>query len=168
MIDLAETNPTLWEEVFGTEDIRLCFTCGRCVAGCPASEGKPPLLIRSLVRKVLLGLEDSLLDDDTPWTCVSCTRCEEVCPMGVRPFEVGLAIRRWQCKNDETRLPMAFVDIYKRGYTQPVGENEELRVSLGLAAKPPVIGERPELQERFRQMLLGIPMIEANSYMFGS
>ena len=88
--------------------------------------------------------------------------------MGVRPFEVGLAIRRWQCKNDETRLPMAFVDLYKRGYTQAVGEVGELRASLGLNPKPPIITEQPELQERFRQMLLSIQMIEDNSYMFGS
>lgn len=167
MIDMAEANPELWRDIFGSEDIRHCFTCGRCVAGCPASEAKPPLLIRSLVRKVLLGLEDSLLDDDTPWTCVSCTRCEEVCPMGVRPFEVGLAIRRWQCENDETRLPMAFVDIYKRGYTQAVAEVGELRASLGLDPTPPVITANPELHKRFQDMLLSIPMVEANSYMLG-
>lgn len=168
MIDLAEAKPDLWREVFdGNEDIRHCFTCGRCVAGCPASEANPPLLIRSLVRKVLLGLEDELLDDDTPWTCVSCSRCEEVCPMDVRPFEVGLAVRRWQCRNDETRIPPSIVDIYKRGYTQAVGEVEELRRSVGLDGSPPVITAFPELHERFKRMLLKVQIISDNSYMLG-
>ena len=52
--------------------------------------------------------------------------------MNVMPFEMILAIRQWQCRNDETLIPSAIVEIYKRGYTQAVGVNTELRESLGL------------------------------------
>ncbi len=52
--------------------------------------------------------------------------------MNVMPFEMILAIRQWQCRNDETLMPSAIVEIYKRGYTQAVGVNTELRESLGL------------------------------------
>ncbi len=167
MIDMAEAQPDLWKAIFHDDAIKHCFTCGRCVAGCPASEAEPPLLVRTLVRKVLFGLEDSLLDDDTPWTCVSCTRCEEACPMGVRPFEVGLAIRRWQNSEDETRFPMAIVDIYKRGYTQAVGNVEEKREALGLEPKPPIITEDPELHQQFKDMLMSVQIISDQDYLFG-
>jgi len=167
MIDVGETKAGLWKEITGgNTDLLHCFTCGQCVAGCPASNANPPLLIRSLVRMVVYGLEDELLDEDTPWTCVSCSRCEEVCPMDVKPFEVGLAIRRWQCHNDETRLPMAIVDLYKRGYTQAVGEVGELREELGLPPAP-VITDQPKLLEAYRNLIMQVPLVSDNSYMFG-
>ena len=115
---------------------------------------------------VVFGLEDDLLEEDTPWTCVSCSRCEEVCPMDVKPFEVGLAIRRWQCRNDETRIPMAIVDLYQRGYTQAVGEVGELREELGLPPAP-VITEHPELLDKFRKLMMQVEIISDNAYMFG-
>ena len=36
MIDLAETKNTLWKDVTAYGDIRYCFNCGTCVAGCPS------------------------------------------------------------------------------------------------------------------------------------
>ena len=166
MLDMKESNPDLWREIWDHDAIRACFTCGACVSGCPAAEADPPLLIRSLVRKVVLGLEDSLLDDDTPWTCVTCSRCEEFCPMGVRPFELGIAIRQWQCENDESRIPPASVEVFQRGYTQAVGKDLELRKSVGLTERLPTLDQRPELLKRFQAMLGQVEIIQDNDYMF--
>ena len=167
MIDLAEANTSLWQEVDEAGDLRYCFSCGTCISACPASNASPPLLIRRLVRMVVLGLEDELLDEDTPWTCVSCSKCEELCPMGIKPFEIGLAIRRWQCRNDETRIPPSTVELYKRGYTQAVEKADELRESVGLTEKLPTLGEDPERLDAFREMLMQIEIIEDNDYMYG-
>jgi heterodisulfide reductase subunit C len=123
-------------------------------------------LVRNLARKVILGLEEELLADDTPWACVSCSRCEEMCPMDVMPFEMILAIRQWQCRNDETLIPPAIVEIYKRGYTQAVGVNTELRESLGLPPLPTITNNEEQL-ELFRAMLMKIQLISDNDYMFG-
>ncbi len=166
MIDLANTTSELWRDVIDDESIRCCFTCGTCVAGCPASNADPPLLIRTLVRKVLFGLEDELLDDDTPWICVTCSKCEEMCPMGVAPFEVLLAVRRWQSKNDETRIPPAAAEVYQRGYTQAVERVGDLRASVGLTDKLPTITEFPELLAKFQAMLMKVETINENSFMF--
>ena len=115
---------------------------------------------------VLLGLEDDLLDEDTPWSCVTCSKCEELCPMGVKPFEIGLAIRRWQCRNDETRIPPGTVELYKRGYTQPVDKAQDIRASVGLTEKLPTLSELPEQLEAFRAMLMEIEIIQDNDYMY--
>lgn len=166
MVVLSETNKDLWREVTDLPDIRYCMSCGTCIAVCPASNAEPALQIRKLVRMVVYGLEEELLDEDTPWSCVTCSKCEELCPMGVRPFEVGLAIRRWQCRNDETRIPPGTVELYKRGYTQPVDKAADVRARVGLGSKLPAITENPELLESFQKMLMEIPIIRDNSYMY--
>jgi heterodisulfide reductase subunit C2 len=165
-MDLQEAaNKDLWQDISLQGNLHCCFNCSTCVAGCPASHGDPPLLVRNLARKVILGLEEDLLMDDTPWACVSCSRCEEMCPMDVMPFELILAIRQWQCRNDETVIPSAIVEIYKRGYTQAVGVNTELRESLGLSDLPTITND-PKQLELFQEMLMKTKVISDNDYMF--
>ena len=86
--------------------------------------------------------------------------------MDVKPFELILAVRMWQSTNDETRVPTAIVDIYKRGYTQAAGSNQELRDKLGLPELP-VITKNPEQLKMFQEMLMKTPVVSANDYMFG-
>lgn len=161
----AEATKDLWKDICHTGNLQYCFNCSTCVSGCPASHGDPPLLVRNLARKVILGLEEELLEDDTPWACVSCSKCEEMCPMDVKPFELVLAIRQWQCRNDETLVPPAIVEIYQRGYTQAVGANTELRESLGLPELK-TITNNPEQLELFREMLMKTQVVSDNDYMF--
>lgn len=168
MIDLNETNKDLWRDVDPSGDLRYCFACGTCIVGCPASEADPPLLVRSLARMVALGMEDELLDEDAPWTCVTCSKCEEMCPMGVKPFELNLAIRRWQCREDETRIPPATTEVFKRGYTQAVDKAGELRARVGLTEPLATLPTLPDLQEKFQEMLMSVEVIEDADYMFRS
>ncbi len=164
--DLAEGSiKNLWKDVYNTGNLQYCFNCSTCVSGCPASHGNPALLVRNLARKVILGLEEDLLMDDTPWACVSCSRCEEMCPMNVMPFEMILSIRQWQCRNDETLVPPSIVEIYKRGYTQAVGVNTELRESLGLGPLP-TLTNNPEQLQLFQEMLMKTQIVSDNDYMF--
>ncbi|MBT3221630.1 MAG: 4Fe-4S dicluster domain-containing protein [Proteobacteria bacterium] len=166
MPDLKETEKDMWQEVFDSVDLRHCFNCSTCITGCPASHADPPLLIRNLARMVILGLEDDLLDDDTPWSCVTCSRCEEMCPMDVKPFELCLAVRQWQSANDETRIPPSIIEIYHRGYTQAVEKNTDQRKALGLPEKLPVLGDDGESLAQFQEMLMKTEVISDNDYMF--
>ncbi|NLP04366.1 hypothetical protein GX411_00235 [Candidatus Fermentibacteria bacterium] len=168
MQNLTEVNGDLWREV--TErcgDIRRCFSCSTCVSGCPAAEGSPPLFVRNLVTKILLGLEESLLEDETPWLCVTCSACEEMCPMGVHPFEICLAIRRWQVSKDDSYIPAAVAEIFERGHTQALDSVGDKRRALGLEEVPPTIARFPGLLERFREMLRETELVRNNEYMFG-
>jgi heterodisulfide reductase subunit C len=88
-----------------------------------------------------------------------------MCPMNVMPFELILAIRQWQCRNDETLIPPAIVEIYTRGYTQAVGVNTELRESLGLPPLPTITNNRKQLG-LFREMLMKTQIVSDNVYMF--
>lgn len=171
MIDLTEAKNDLINDIFGDDlekagDIRKCYNCATCISGCPAAEGDPPLLIRRLVRKILLGLEDELLDDETPWSCVSCNCCEEMCPMGVHPFEVGLAIRRWQCRQDETYLPPSLPEVWEIGHTQSVHKQSALREPLGVPSSPPSVVTNREWLKGYQKMLKETEIVKENSYMF--
>ncbi|MDD5590710.1 MAG: 4Fe-4S dicluster domain-containing protein [Dehalococcoidales bacterium] len=167
MIDLSKANKHLWREITDESgDIRNCFNCGTCVSGCPAAEAEPPLLIRRLARMVLLGLEEELLEEGTPWICVTCAACEEMCPMGVHPFEVCLAIRRWQSKKDETYIPTAVTQLFQEGHTQPVGKAQGLRRSVGLEEVPPTIVKFPDLLDKFQTMLRETELVRENDYLF--
>lgn len=167
MIDLSKANKNLWQEICGKAgDIWNCFACGTCVGGCPAAEAESPLLIRSLVRKVLFGLEDDLLEDATPWMCVTCNRCEEFCPMNVHPFQVIVGVRRWQVRKDDANTPGSIVEIYKSGHTQALGKVKELRASVGLEEVPPTIVNFPELLEKFKAMLKETEIVKEYDYMF--
>jgi heterodisulfide reductase subunit C len=164
VFDLEEAKKNLWREICEDEGLFHCFNCSTCISGCPASEADPPLLIPKLARMVVLGLEDELLDEDTPWLCVTCSRCEEMCPQDVKPFELLLAIRRWQCREDETRLPQSLPELYERGYTQAV-DGGEMRKAVGLDELL-TIADYPGLLEKFRAMLREIQIVKQNDYMF--
>ena len=86
--------------------------------------------------------------------------------MDVKPFELCLAIRRWQCENDPMRIAPAVIEIYKRGYTQAVEKNTEQRKALGLPEKLPTITEYPDQLEKFQKMLMQTRVISENDYMF--
>ena len=63
-------------------NLDLCFTCGTCSSGCPATglEGMDP---RKFLRMVLLGLDEEILKSDWAWMCTMCQRCIKACPMSV-------------------------------------------------------------------------------------
>ena len=59
-----------------------CLACGTCSAGCPLTgvSGFDP---RKIVRMILLGNDQELIDSNLPWLCTMCGKCEFACPMGI-------------------------------------------------------------------------------------
>ena len=63
-------------------NLDLCLTCGACTGGCPAT-GLMDQDPRKLLRMVLLGLDDEVLQTPWAWVCTMCARCLNVCPMKI-------------------------------------------------------------------------------------
>ena len=82
----------------GGEDIKLCFACGICTAGCPIKEMDNQYNPRKIIRMVLLGMKGRILNSDFIWLCSSCYACTERCPQGVRFTEVMNAIKNLAVK----------------------------------------------------------------------
>ncbi len=168
MIKLNEMrDPELMKTLIelGGEDLLKCYQCGTCVADCPAGIAEEPLSAKRLIHIVKLGLSDVLIDDETPWMCVTCTACEERCPRGARPFEIVLAIRRWQCLEDETYIPAgALSEIYERGHTQNV--LNPLREELELP-EIKTVAKSKEMLEKLRTILRETDVVKKHGYLFG-
>ena len=77
----------------GGENIKLCFACGTCTAGCPVSEIDKDFNPRKIIRQVLLGIRKEVLSSDIIWRCVQCYSCTAKCPQNVRFREIIKALR---------------------------------------------------------------------------
>ena len=77
----------------GGENIKLCYACGTCTAGCPVSEIDSEFNPRKIIRQVLLGMRKEVLSSDIIWRCVQCYSCTAKCPQNVRFREIIKALR---------------------------------------------------------------------------
>jgi len=81
------------------EEYLNCIRCGLCLAVCPTYkiELKEPASPRgrvALARKSLegeLSLSPRLMDQ--MYSCFACMACSEICPVGIKPAELTLAMR---------------------------------------------------------------------------
>ncbi len=85
MIQLDDMDCEFKEEILSRvpgANLDLCFTCGTCTGGCPASEqfGMDP---RKFLRMLLLGMDDEVKQSPWAWVCTMCARCKTVCPMEI-------------------------------------------------------------------------------------
>ena len=77
----------------GGENIKLCFACGTCTAGCPVSAVDPDFNPRKIIRQVLLGMRKEVLSSPVIWRCVQCYSCTSKCPQNVQFRNVMRALR---------------------------------------------------------------------------
>ena len=64
------------------EEVRKCYQCGKCTAGCPAME-EMDLTPSQVMRAAQAGLRDLVLDSRTIWCCAGCQTCAARCPKGL-------------------------------------------------------------------------------------
>jgi heterodisulfide reductase subunit C len=75
------------------QNVRRCYYCLRCSAGCPAA----PFMDHSpaqLLRLVQLGQEDLLLRSSAIWLCIGCETCGTRCPNEIHAGAVIDALRQ--------------------------------------------------------------------------
>lgn len=95
-IDLDAADQNFPEEVAsepGGSGIRLCFACGTCVAGCPVRRVSEQYNPRRIIRLILTGQRETVLQGDFIWFCSSCYTCDERCPQGVHIPSLMMALR---------------------------------------------------------------------------
>ena len=77
----------------GGDNIKLCFACGTCTAGCPVSAVDTEYNPRKIIRQVLLGMRKEVLCSPVIWRCVQCYSCSAKCPQNVKFRDVMKALR---------------------------------------------------------------------------
>ncbi len=90
--DIESARIQLIERVSG-EDLKRCYQCGKCSAGCPVSFAMeiPP---SQVLRFLQLGRVDEVMKANSMWTCVGCLQCYARCPQGVSAAAVLEALRQ--------------------------------------------------------------------------
>lgn len=82
----------------GGENIKLCFSCGLCTAGCPVSEIDENYNPRKIIRMVLLGMREQVLSSDFIWLCSLCYTCYAHFPQNVKFTDAMGALRAMAVK----------------------------------------------------------------------
>jgi heterodisulfide reductase subunit C len=69
----------------GLADSTMCWTCSSCDSECPVEIATNRLRPQRIVRFANLGLIDELIALPEIWYCLTCRRCNRVCPNLVKP-----------------------------------------------------------------------------------
>lgn len=109
------------DELF--QRIRACIQCGECTAGCPSGI-YTPLRVRKVMRKVLTGIDNVLVEPDI-WQCATCYNCFEHCTRHIPVTEVIFKLRNMAVREGHMPEPFKFVitNLIETGDAVPIGGN---------------------------------------------
>jgi heterodisulfide reductase subunit C len=84
-------------------DVRACYQCGKCTAGCPLASAMD-LMPNQILRLLQLGEHERVLQSRTIWQCASCLTCAARCPKDVDPARVMDALRTLLMRRGQVQL----------------------------------------------------------------
>jgi heterodisulfide reductase subunit C len=95
-IAIEKLDPAFKDEVArmpGGQNIRKCYACGTCTAGCPVFQVDSDYNPRKLIRMILLGMKKEVLSSKVIWLCIRCYTCTANCPQEVDFSNIMMALR---------------------------------------------------------------------------
>lgn len=149
---IEDLNPGFRDEVSllpGGENIKRCFACGTCSAGCPVTSVYEEYSPRRIIRQVLLGMRDEVLGSPAIWFCAMCYRCYARCPQQVNFTDVMKVLRYLAVRDGYAPADMLsdcdevdrFAQLVRRDILKNETEGrkriiEELKSKLGITEEP--------------------------------
>jgi Fe-S oxidoreductase len=79
---LDSTHAELAEAIRRSHAI-LCYECGKCSGICPVARYDSCFSPRSVLVRAVRGEDDSLVTDQSVWSCLTCKLCDTRCPVGI-------------------------------------------------------------------------------------
>jgi heterodisulfide reductase subunit C len=97
-------------------DMTLCWTCSTCDSECPVNIATNRLRPQKILRLANLGFLDELITLPDIWYCLTCRKCNRVCPNQVRPESVIQFARRQAlaCNVVPHRVFRQYLDLFQR------------------------------------------------------
>jgi len=127
-----------WRQIF---DLDACTRCGRCQDLCPAYASEKPLSPKQFIQdlkgewekaakgvKNEEGIIDTVIQEETLWSCTACLACQVNCPVSIPTFDKNIEMRRYLTltlskTTSETRL--LFKNLQQK--TDPYGMGKRQR-----------------------------------------
>lgn len=109
-LDTISTDNAFLEQVEreSGEDLSKCYQCGNCSGSCPVSFAME-IPVSQVIRFVQLGQEQTVLQANSMWLCVSCLQCQARCPKCLDPSKVMEALRRLSLRQGNGSVALAQV-----------------------------------------------------------
>ncbi|MFZ5998794.1 MAG: 4Fe-4S dicluster domain-containing protein [Nitrospirota bacterium] len=75
------------------QNLRACYQCRRCAAGCPVGDETKGVTPDRLIRMIVLGDEEGVLNNLLTWKCVSCYTCGTRCPNNIQTARINETLK---------------------------------------------------------------------------
>lgn len=119
-------------------DVRRCYQCGKCSAGCSVHICKGmDVSPNRVMRMIQLGMEEEVLNTRSIWACVLCSTCTARCPRDIDVPRVMDALRIMAKKRGITQKfknANVFHDVFFDSIVKH-GRVYELGLLIGLKLK---------------------------------
>ncbi len=129
IIQDEDLDPSFPEEVKekSGQNVYACYQCGTCVTGCPVTDFGQNT--KKLIRKIIFGFRDEVIEDPMIWLCSECYYCAERCPQGVHLPTIWVTLRNMAVEKGAVpdSIKMGFNIIKKTGRVAEVSEAMEVR-----------------------------------------
>jgi heterodisulfide reductase subunit B/heterodisulfide reductase subunit C len=91
-VDLIHQKNEEIKKYFDIEFLKKCHSCGACNNDCPVAKitSFDP---NNIIKKILEGDLDKVLEDPSIWMCLDCYVCYELCPMRVGLVDIFTTLR---------------------------------------------------------------------------
>ena len=103
----------------GNLDVRKCYQCGKCTAGCPVAKWMDPP-VHKIMQLVQMGRRDDVLTSKGIWMCVSCETCTARCPKDAKPSYVVDAVREISLRENLVTREAANVLAFHEAFLESV------------------------------------------------
>lgn len=140
----------------GYAEVDACIQCGTCSGGCPSGE-RTALRVRTIIRKIQLGIEDVLSENDI-WYCSTCYTCLERCPRKLPITDMIIFLRNLAVQKGF--MLEKHLDLCKKfcftGHGVPIDDKKwkMLREFYGLKKVPPTVHSHEKDLNEVKNLLI--------------
>ncbi|MFW9969863.1 MAG: CoB--CoM heterodisulfide reductase subunit C [Candidatus Odinarchaeota archaeon] len=140
----------------GYSEVGACIQCGTCSGGCPSGK-RTALRVRTIIRKVQLGIDDVLTEDDI-WYCSTCYTCLERCPRKLPITDMIIYLRNLAVQKgymNKNHLELCKKLLFS-GHGVPIDDKKwkDLREYYGLKPLPPTVHSHKKALDEVKKLLI--------------
>jgi heterodisulfide reductase subunit C len=137
-------------DLYDREEFYACLQCAICTGSCPSAQVVDGFNPREFILRYMLdGEQDEVLEMDNIWCCTTCQVCQERCPHGIRIMGLLTHIMNRAARrgNLPDCLRQGVELMIKTGWSIPATDrSNRIRQELGLRPlKRPDTGEITEI-----------------------